>query len=342
MGATSFRARASFRASSNLVRLPMAQFIKDHKVGLLVGATAGAIAAYCFLKKSEKPEAGEESVPGPYAKSGPGFNMDTLPQTAEKGALLGSYTPVPEGKRDAEWKALDKISTAQLVALAFDTIDSNFDGQLSRKELKFSSLGPFLQKVWTNIDDNHDLVITKEEWTAFCNGKEIELGKAAFKTFMVDMLWNADIAPPDAPVKTSSAGPYAKSGPGFNVDSLPKTAEKGALFGTYHGYTPVPDGERDAQWKALDKKSTAQLVALAFDTVDSNSDGQLSRKELKFSSLGPFLQKVWTNMDDNHDLVITKEEWTTFCKGKESTAELGPSLFKTFMVDMLWNADIAA
>jgi hypothetical protein len=179
---------------------------------LIVGG--GVIIVICFVLFGQKPDPVDPVVEkkvdalmaqldktGPWKKQGPGFHGDTfgdkLPEKATGPGLAEGYTPVPDKDRDDEWKALNEHASSSgvptLVNAAFDAVDSDRDGQMTRRELSQSVLKDYLEKVWTNIDDNADLAITKDEWVKYCDGLKIQLGPEKFQTFMVDMCWNAGI-----------------------------------------------------------------------------------------------------------------------------------------------------
>merc|ERR1712072_1247865 len=121
------------------------QFIKDHKVGLAVGAVGGVavgIGAIYFFRQETAAPARSKNLR---------CQVSSAPKKAEEGVISHSYEPVPEANRDATWKQLNFNSEEALVNGAFDAVDSNADGKMSRKELKYSGLGEYLSKVWTNM-----------------------------------------------------------------------------------------------------------------------------------------------------------------------------------------------
>jgi hypothetical protein len=80
--------------------------------------------------------------------------------------------------RDEAWKWVTQVGSPALVELIFQTVDSNMDQQLDRRELRFSPFGEALQPQWAELDADQDQHVSRQEFDAFFAGLARRLGSA--------------------------------------------------------------------------------------------------------------------------------------------------------------------
>lgn len=133
----------------------------------------------------------------------------------------------------------------------------------------------------------------------------------------------------NAEAKETKYRPNHRTG---EVATLPEEAKEKI----FKDYEPTAEDTRDDSWKALKKLKRKVLIDMAFDAIDSRSNGLISMKEVEFSCLD--IKKYWTNIDKDHSLTVDKEEWAGWFESIETG--LGKKKSKEFIVDLLWNAGI--
>ena len=90
------------------------------------------------------------------------------------------------------------------------------------------------------------------------------------------------------------------------------------MAGTKYDLRDVEDGDErlgtpeDDQWKRIKTVERSVLVELIFETIDSDNDRMLDRKEVRYSPFGDALLRKWAELDTDQDQQITFEEWTGF------------------------------
>jgi hypothetical protein len=65
---------------------------------------------------------------------------------------------------------------------------------------------------------------------------------------------------------------------------------------------------RDEPWKMIDQLPTDVITRLIFDTIDSDGNGELSRKEVRLSVFGDSIAQYWSKLDVNSDQLIDMSE----------------------------------
>jgi hypothetical protein len=121
------------------------------------------------------------------------------------------------------------------------------------------------------------------------------------------------------------------------MQSGPAAVQLGSPSADTSLWVPVPEVDRDEHWAKTQKVASAALVDLAFEVVDSNGNYRLSRRELRSSPFGETLCKVWKELDEDGDENVSRREWRDFFVGLE--VKLGAD-YPTFVVDMMWMADV--
>ena len=96
-------------------------------------------------------------------------------------------------QRDTQWRNIAQVQTPKLVELMFNTIDSDNDRMLDRKEIRYSPFGEYLMKYWSELDTDQDQNVSFEEFTAFFTKLEQQLGSFDYTNFVIELIWNGDI-----------------------------------------------------------------------------------------------------------------------------------------------------
>ena len=96
--------------------------------------------------------------------------------------------------------------------------------------------------------------------------------------------------------------------------------------------------ERDDAWKRVATVPIDKLIELIFTTVDSNTNGVLSKRELRDGVFGESLVAHWDDLDVDADASVTKQEFLDFFSKLETT--MGKDDFAIFVVDLVWQADV--
>jgi len=108
------------------------------------------------------------------------------------------YKKIDEKILDGYWDKINELPNYILLKIAFETIDSNGGGDLKFEEIIFSPLGKLLGPICEQIDYDQNKIISYSEWIFLFEKIKDNLGEKLFRTFIVDMLWTADIIPDDS------------------------------------------------------------------------------------------------------------------------------------------------
>ena len=106
---------------------------------------------------------------------------------------MGIMTPRVLGMpKDEAWARVSRVPTPRLIDLIFETIDSDCDKLLARREIRFSPFGLKLAKHWKALDLKSERTFSLREWHQFFDELRDELGRE-FDDFIVELVWHADV-----------------------------------------------------------------------------------------------------------------------------------------------------
>jgi hypothetical protein len=96
--------------------------------------------------------------------------------------------------------------------------------------------------------------------------------------------------------------------------------------------------EQDAEWRQISKVPTQLLLDAMFHSIDSDSNGKLTRKEVRLSAFGDLVGQHWNALDENSDMSVSKEEWNLFFA--DFLTRHGLAKYKDFTIEMAWSAGL--